>query len=119
MRHSFSPLTAITGLIALALLAGLALFGWSAVDHYHEHDAVCTVTNMDRGMDSSGNSHYRVYTKQCDTLADEDSLWFGKWNSSDLWGQIQVGRTYTFHVAGVRSGLLSSFANIISVKPAP
>lgn len=105
----------VTAVVALGVVAVGVDYAWS---HNNEHDATCTVTGKDRGMDQNGNSNYRIYTSNCDTLGDSDSFWFGKWNSSDIFGQIEPGKTYVFHVAGVRSGWASSFANIITVKPA-
>jgi hypothetical protein len=106
------------GATALVLLGAIGLGMDYAWVHNNEHDATCTVTGKDRGMDQNGNSNYRIYTSNCDTLEDTDSMWFGKWNSSDVFGQIQPNKTYVFHVAGVRNGWASSFANIITVKPA-
>lgn len=106
-----------------AIVLGVLLIGVVILSnvraHYNEHDATCTVTGKDRGANSdSGSSHYRVYTKQCGTLEDVDSWWRGKTNSADLYGQIEPGHTYTFHVAGWRLGLTSDFPNIFRVTEA-
>lgn len=95
----------LLGLVATAILFALIIDdvvggdAWAA--HYNEHDATCAVTSKDRGMNQDGNSNYRVHTKQCDTLEDVDSRWFGKYDSSNAYGEIQVGQTYIFHVAGL------------------
>ena len=115
MQAIRAPWLAAVLIVVLVLVAVGADYMWT---HNNEHDATCTVTGKDRGMDQNGNSNYRIYTSNCDTLGDTDSFWFGKWNSSDIFGEIQPGHTYMFHMAGVRSGLFSSFANIISVRPA-
>ena len=39
----------------------------------------------------------------------------GKWNSSDIQGSLEVGKTYTVVVVGYRIPFLSCYENIISV----
>lgn len=105
-------------MLVLAIVATIGLFTSYQESHYHDHVATCTVTGKDRtsGSGDSGSSDMRVYTKQCDTLHDSDSMWRGKYNSSNLFGQIQIGHTYRFEVAGYRSGILSAFPNIVAIK---
>jgi hypothetical protein len=92
------------------------------VAHHDQHVAACTVTSKDRSAKSDSDSRYRIYTNECGVLADEDSLWFGKTHSADLYGQLVPGHTYQLEVAGYRSGLASIFPNIIRIVtevPAP
>jgi hypothetical protein len=108
------------GRLALAAMVLLGAAGL-VVDHQvvtaNDHVATCTVQNMDRGATSDGSSNYRVYTRECGVLADEDSpIWYGKTNSADVWGQLQPGHVYQLHVAGVRWSLASWFPNIIGVQ---
>ncbi len=56
--------------------------------------------------DSFGNTY--VFT-------DEDELWYWKWDSSDVYAKIKVGKTYEFEVCGIRIPFLSSYQNIIDV----
>jgi cytosine/adenosine deaminase-related metal-dependent hydrolase len=39
----------------------------------------------------------------------------GKFNSSDIYGSIEVGKKYTFVIVGERSGFLSMYPNIVKV----
>ena len=59
---------------------------------------------------------YLVYTTE-GTFKIEDSLIFGRFNSSDVYGMIQVGHYYKFKVFGIRSQLLDTYRNIIDVIP--
>ncbi|HVI69412.1 MAG TPA: hypothetical protein VM581_03045 [Magnetospirillaceae bacterium] len=104
----------------LALIISLALsvfivWGVWGVCYRHEHWATCEVTGKDRGGEDGS---YRVYTKDCDTLANEDSLFRAKWNSSNVWQQIEPGKKYEFRIVGSRIPFFSQFANILEVRPA-
>lgn len=111
MRHAYT-------LGAGVLVAGLIAGGVYAKAFHNDHWATCTVTDKDRGASSDGSSKYRVYTRQCGVLADDDSWLRGKTNSADIWAQIAVGRTYRLHITGARFGLTSSFPNILAVREA-
>lgn len=50
-------------------------------------------------------------------LENTDNLFRLKFNSSDLQAGIQVGKTYTFRIAGIRNSLFSLYPNVLSVTP--
>ncbi len=109
---SFGVLS-VVAFFALLLLVG----GYNAAGAFaNEHDEICTVTSMDRGADSKGNSNYRVYTQECGVLANQDSWLRGKVDSADVWGRIHQGQQYKFRVVGFRFGLFSTFPNILSAE---
>lgn len=60
---------------------------------------------------------YLVFTKD-EVFENTDTVWRLKWNSSDLYAQIENGGTYSFKVYGVRFGYFSWYRNIVSVGPA-
>jgi hypothetical protein len=51
------------------------------------------------------------------TLRNEDTLYYGKWNSSTIQNELVVGKPYFFEIYGNRNEFFSLFPNIISVKP--
>src|ERR1044072_1082344 len=51
-------------------------------------DITCTVEDKDRGNNDDG---YRIYTKECGVLSNEDSLLQWKWNSADVQAQLEDG----------------------------
>lgn len=85
----------------------------------HEH-VVATVTDKDRQVTSDSDGHaqskYIVFTNK-EVFENTDSLLRGKFNSSDIQGQLQRGCTYDFEVYGFRNHFLSTYRNIIDVKP--
>lgn len=107
----------IASIIILAVVFGGHLLKSTVEATVDNHWETCTVTNMTAGTTSQGTSHYRIYTEQCGVLADGDQWLTGKHNSADIYGQIQVGHTYNFHVVGIRNDTLSEFPNVLAVTP--
>lgn len=83
------------------------------------HNEVVTVTDKNV-KNSSKESKYLIYCEDMDgnTVVYEvtDSLLHGRFNSSDVYAQISVGKTYEFTVGGSRSGFLSWYPNIYEYK---
>lgn len=85
--------------------------------NYHNHIATCTIVDKDRsGSSNSHSSKYRIYTRQCGVLSNEDQWLLGKTNSADIQGQLTNGHTYRLRITGWRSPLFSTFPNIIAVE---
>jgi len=102
-------------LVACAVSAGFAV----AVHAYFSSDrqVTVTVTNEARVCSNDGSSvscQYLVYTSG-GTFKDTDSLASGKFSSSDLFGQLQNGHTYTFEVRGYRIPWMSEYPNILRI----
>jgi hypothetical protein len=107
-----------SGCATLGAVALVAVLGGTNVylgNFYNERWRTCTVTGKDRGQ-TENSSNYRVYTANCGVFKDTDLFLRGKNNSADIYGQIQPGRTYRFHVVGARMGLGSHFPNILQVR---
>lgn len=48
-----------------------------------------------------------------------DSVMFLRWDSSDLYGRMEAGKTYRVRVAGWRVPVLSWYRNILSAEEVP
>lgn len=64
------------------------------------------------GSGSSSSDAYMVFTDH-GVLENTDSLWNWKWNSSDVWSGLEVGKTYTATTYGWRVQFLSWYPNIL------
>lgn len=112
--HSASQLGC--GILAVAVL------GLGSVGVYGLYEALnptkdVTVTVTDKVVKNSKNdSTYLIFTNK-GVFEDSDSLVNGKWNSSDLYNELKVGKSYTLHVRGIRNHVLSWYPNILTVKP--
>lgn len=105
-------------MIAYIILTLVLLFVVVVIPIYNgfvkTEEVTVTVTSTDRtkdkwmvlGIDENGAPV---------ALENTDSLFRFKFGSSDLQAGIQVGKTYTFRVAGIRNTLFSMYPNILSV----
>lgn len=105
----------IVGVFAMCLLLLLASL-WRPINKVsNRREITATVTDKDV-KNSDGKGKYLVFTKTSDgeTAVFEvtDALFAWRFNSSDLYGEIEVGKTYQFDVGGSRNRLLSWYPNI-------
>jgi hypothetical protein len=81
----------------------------------NERQVTATVTDKNV-KNNSDDSKYLVYTidenNNIATYEITDSFLKGRFNSSDVYAGIEVGKTYTFTIAGSRNGFLSWYPNI-------
>ena len=74
------------------------------------------IQDKDRVTSTDGkSSQYLIFTDQ-ETFADRDSWLALKFNSSDVYGQIQRGQICDFDVTGMRIPILSHYRNILSAR---
>jgi hypothetical protein len=104
----------------VALVVGVLGLGGVGVFSLYEavnptKDVTVTVTDKVVKNDSK-SSTYLIFTDK-GVYQDSDSMVNGKWNSSDLYNELKVGKTYTLHVRGIRNHVLSWYPNILTVKP--
>lgn len=110
---------AISGIAAIIIIL-IALIPYALITGYihncnertYEH---CYVT--EKGIKNQNkDGKYLIYTKvneQVEVFEIEDSFVQGRWNSSDIYAQIEANKTYTFTVVGKRSYFWSWYPNII------
>lgn len=112
MRRSLRYLVGI--ILAVAFIVTI-IVAFSEVSYTEKQ---YTVTVTDKGIKTST---YLVFTRldngEPRTFRIVDSLRYGRWNSSDVYADIQVGETYNFTVVGYRIPILSQYENIIDYSP--
>lgn len=77
-----------------------------------------TVNHKERTTSSNGKtttSYYLIYAED-ETLTLRDDMLYGQFNSSDIYGRINIGESYRVKVLGVRVPILSWYRNIVSVE---
>ena len=100
-------------LVAIALLIAVPIRGWmfyatkTEVVGYH-------IIKTERVVDG-GESKYLIFARE-ETLKNVDTWWGLKFNSSDIYGQINTGQTCDFIVTGVRLAFFSWYRNILSAS---
>ena len=80
-----------------------------------------TVTVTDKEVKNYDNeSKYLIFGEDSDgnisVFEIIDSLFMGRFDSSDTYGGIKVGKTYTFKIGGSRNELFSYYPNIYEYK---
>ena len=101
----------IVVIVVLFVLGGLAFAipGWAS-----RHTE--TITVKDKWIDPGSNqSAYLVLTTDDNILTISDAMIFLVFDSSDRWGQIEIGKTYEVEVYGWRIRFLSMYPDIIKV----
>lgn len=106
----------IAGLVATTAVVG-GVSAYTALNP--ERDVTFTVKSKERVCDSgkNGTCKYLIYTDK-GTFENTDSLIKGKFNSSDMYGDINPGVKYDARVRGIRSGFFSMYPNIITIRNA-
>lgn len=72
-----------------------------------------TVTDKERAPSNKGG-FYMVFSVE-ETLRNQDSKHYLKFNSSDLQGKLMVGQTYRVKVYGWRIPVLSKYRNLVKI----
>lgn len=102
----------------IKILIGLIILGVIAIDpilvYTTSTNAEFTVKDKTTVV-SQGHSKYLIYTDN-EVYEDTDSVWYFKFNSSDVYSQIEVGKHYNAKVYGLRVPFLSWYKNIVSVQ---
>lgn len=83
-------------------------------------ETVVTATVTDKGIKRNGNDDkYLIYTETengIEVFQITDSWIAGRLDSSDVYAQIKVGKTYEFTTRGSRNHLMSWYPNIYEFK---
>lgn len=106
-----------TGFISAILLF---MFGIYPVSYKLSKDStVITVKDKYVKLDNE-QSRYLVVSTNNEVFENTDSLVLWKFNSSDLFAKMDIGKTYAIEKAGWRVHALSSYENILTateIKP--
>lgn len=111
----------IIGAIVIIALFAVAGVG---ITQLTKDDVTITVKDKQTKLECSGSGSQRdckdVYLIFTDkgTYKDVDSLLMLKFNSSDLYGQLDRGKTYDCKVNGIRIPFFSTYKNLLECKAA-
>jgi hypothetical protein len=96
----------------IALVIGL-LSAWPIIYRSSSEVVEVTVEDKERITDKE-DSYYLVYTDK-GVFKNSDSFWFWKYDSSDLYGKLHIGETYTLKIAEWRGHFAYWYRNIICI----
>ena len=108
----------ITGgvvIIILALIIGGFWWNWKTT---YGNRKTLEITVKDKYIKRSGseNDKYLVVDTDGNTYEITDLTWLGKWNSTDLYNQLEINNTYKIETSGIRNGFLSMYPNINKIE---
>lgn len=110
----------VTIMIAIILVLSI---GYEAIFSFNDTEYTITVTDKERIYEGSGDtssSKYLVFgdDDNGNSLVFENTDCFirGKWNSSNIQGQLKEGNTYKVTVVGYRVSFFSMYQNIIKIE---
>ena len=108
--------------IMIAVILVLSI-GYEAIFSFNDTEYTITVTDKERIYEGSGDtssSKYLVFgdDNNGNSLVFENTDCFirGKWNSSNIQGQLKEGNTYKVTVVGYRVSFFSMYQNIIKIE---
>ena len=110
-------------LTAIALVV-IAVITVPVINFSNDHTYTVTITDKERVTTQSAkdsiDSKYLVYGEDENgktyVFENTDTLFRGKFNSSDVYGALKEGKTYELTVIGFRIHILNWYENIIDFK---
>lgn len=107
--------------IALVVIAVIAVI---VMNFSNDHTYTVTITDKERVTtqvaEGQTDSKYLIYGEDENgktyVFEDTDTLFRGKFNSSDVYGALKEGETYELTVIGFRVHILNWYENIIDFK---
>ena len=109
---------AFTVFIIISIVASLSILIRREIDLSANRYTI-TATVTDKAVKNyDDNGRYLIYTKDSDgtilVMEIEDNIFVRQFNSSDIYAEIETGKTYTFDVGGSRVPFFSWYPNIYS-----
>ena len=115
--------TRIFFVVVMIAIMLVSLIAQEAIFNFNDTEYTITVTDKERIYTGSGNSSSSKYLvfgddQNGNSLVFENTDCFirGKWDSSNIQGQLKVGNTYKITVIGYRVPFLSWYQNIIKIE---
>lgn len=103
-------------IIMIIMLAIMPFCLTGCVEYMNEQTVECEI--KDKWIKRPSGSDNEIYLVNCGgtTYKISDLLWKGKFNSADIYGNLEVGKTYEITTTGYRWGYFSEYQNINSYK---
>lgn len=84
----------------------------------YQNKEIIEITIKDKYIKRNGESDlYLVATEEGETYKITDLLFKGKFNSSDIYNELDIGKKYKVEITGVRIPIFSMYKNLNKVEP--
>lgn len=112
------------GCLTVIVVAVIAVIAFPVLNFSNDHQYTVTITDKERVITQSAqdniDSKYLIYGEDKNgktyVFEDTDTLFRGKFNSSDVYGALKEGETYELTVIGFRVHIFNWYENIIDFK---
>lgn len=103
--------------LVIILILGF-LFYCITIDYWNKENIEIIVKDkyIKRSIDENADIYY-VATEEGEVYKITDLLFKGKFNSSDLYNELDIGKKYKVEVTGVRIPIFSMYKNLNKVEP--
>lgn len=107
----------LIGIIFTLLVIIVIILLFAIPIHYSlKSVTITTITISDKERISDGDSSYYLIFTEDEVFKNTDSLLHGKWDSSDVYNKLKIGKTYTVKVNWYRNRFWSMYRNILEIK---
>lgn len=110
---------AISVAIIAAILAIIIIIVPVYMFNFNDHTFTGSITDKERVI-TEDDSYYLIFLKEANgevrVVKNVDSCLRFKWDSSDVYGDLEIGKKYELNLIGVRIPFFSMYENIISYK---
>jgi hypothetical protein len=101
-------------------IASIVALSFAINIYYYSNKETITFTVKDKQIKMRGSGEnkedvYMIYTDK-GVFENTDDIFLGKWNSSDIQNDLEIGKTYKADVYGWRIQFLSTYKNISNVE---
>lgn len=108
--------------IVFSIIVGIIILGIIGVAIYFEimeyqNEETIEITVKDKYIKRYGDTDlYLVASEEGDTYKIQDLLFKGKFNSTDLYNKLEVGKKYKITTTGIRLQFFSRYKNINKIE---
>lgn len=102
-------------IVGCCLLLGGCVASCAGYQYGTVQDDIVVTVDSKESVASGGSSEYLLFTEN-EVFTIDDTLFHGRWDSSDWYAKIDEGETYKFKVYGWRVPFMSMYRNVISME---
>lgn len=102
--------------VMMLVIATMVFCLTGCTDYMNEQIIQCVV--KDKWIKRPSGDDDELYLINCDgtTYKISDLLWKGKFNSADIYGNLEIGKKYELSISGYRWSYFSKYQNINEYK---
>ena len=117
MKNEKGAIEIVVGIILGIIILGILGFGIYCATIDYQNEETIEITIKDKYIKRYNDSDtYLVVGENGETYKIEDLLFKGKFNSTDLYNQLDIGETYKITITGIRLQYFSMYKNINKIE---